>query len=255
MSIVENARDPGEPVLTPRMAKTVGLLAALALAFAQIFVLTNLGHDLNLHLAAQAAAHGAALWWSESPGWLVWPVIVTMLLPMAVLPGAFGWRFRQLMPPTVRWRWHVFGALAAVCALTDGAMLGFGRTGGYATASEAVWTNGGAVVLRHPWRDARSVGLACFMLGDMGSARTPRLAYDVRFDGKRTAQIGLVIRPGQSLAPWMAAVSTIADQLAALPPTAINRGTFDPGCVAAVAAAAGEDQEGLARVLMIAPGV
>ena len=255
MSIVENVRDPGEPVLSPGMAKAVGLLAAVGLAFAQIFVLINLGHDLDMHLARQAAAKGAALWWSESPSWLVWPVIVTIFLPITLLPGAFGWRFRQIIPPTVKWRWHVFGALVAVCALTDGAMLGFGRTGGYATATEAVWTNGGAVVARKPWREARSVGLACFMLGKKGASdRTPRLAYDVRFDGKRTAKIGLVIHPGQSLAPWMAAVSPIVDQLAALPPGAINQGTFEAACVSAVATAAGDDQEGLARLLRITPG-
>ncbi|MDB5433610.1 MAG: hypothetical protein JWP35_4726 [Caulobacter sp.] len=252
MSIVESANSPREPVLPPGMARVVGLLLAVAVAFAQILVLMNLGHDLDVHLAAQAAARGARLWWSDSPGWLVVPVIVTIIAPLTVLPGAFGWRARQLMPPTVRWRWRVVLAMAAVCLLIDGAMLIFGRTGGYATAREAVWTSNGAVAVRHPWREAKSVGLSCFMLGKKGQQRTPRLAYDVRFEGGRTAKIGLVVRPGQSLAAWMAAVSPIAAQLAALPPAAINRGTFDPACMAATAMAA--DQAGLARVLAIRPG-
>src|SRR4051794_37641012 len=101
MSIVDNVREPGKPGLSPGPARLIGLLAALAVSLGQIAVLATMMLGLSARLAAEAARHGAPLWWQETNDWLVWPVVVSFFLPLALVPGAFGWSFRQLVSPTV----------------------------------------------------------------------------------------------------------------------------------------------------------
>lgn len=233
MSIVEDVRDHREPVLSPAAAKAAGLLLALAMALGQIVVLMNVGQDLNGHLADQAAEAGSHLWWSDSPMWLVVPAIVTMFLPLSMIPGAFGWSWRQIMPPSVRWRWPVAGALAMTCLVTDAFMLGFGRVGGYATATEAVWTSGGQIVERHSWTEARKATIGCFMLGKGGEAdRKARLYYTVDFGGKRQAKLGYVLESHEGLAAWAHEAAAVDAALPAAVP--VIRTRFDPACAAAL---------------------
>lgn len=233
MSIVENVGSRREPVLRPGVAKLVGLLIAPAMALSQIVVLMQVGHDLNGRLAEQAAEAGSRLWWSDSPMWIVVPTIVTMFLPLSMIPGAFGWRWRQIMPPSVRWRWPVVLVLALTCLVTDIFMLQFGRVGGYATAQEAVWTSGGRIVERHPWTDARKASVGCMMLGKTGEAdRKARLYYTVDFAGKRRAKLGYTVESHDGLAAWAHEAAAVDAALAATVP--VTRTSFDPLCAGAL---------------------
>lgn len=236
MSIVEDARRPAADRPPPKDAKFVGWLLAVAITFGQLALLVTVSSGLDERLTAQALAHGTPLWWNEPGGWIVGAVIATIVAPVIIIPGPFGFRHRQLLPPMPRWRWHVVAAVLAACALADGALLGFGQSGGYALPDEAVFTSGGREVARHRWAEAAHVSVACHMLGKQKDS--PSLLYDVRFADGRLAHLGRAAAfrrlPQGSLKPWLEAIGPI-DAALRPRPGVLAVGTAEPVCAAVYA--------------------
>lgn len=214
MSIVEGPDSGAPPKDRPKLGWLVALVL-LAVNFLIFGLVSSTGDDA---VEAMARRADAAIWWADFNVWGFVGFIVPVL-GLIFIPGAFGSRIRQVLPPMPRFRWLVVGAVALLCLGFDVACYFTGGKGGYATEEAAVFVSGGRVASRQPWADAKRVRVACDMEGKHDT--NPVFHYVVFFNSGGPAQLAdRIDAPSsaeQGMSAWLRAVRPIDDELNDLP--------------------------------------
>lgn len=222
--------------------KSLGWLVAVGLAAAALggFILAVKAGEARV--AMIIAREGGVAAWNEDDLWML-VGFVAMVVPFVTIPGAFGTRFRQLLPAMPRHRWKVVLGLLVAQTLAMG-LVGFhaGQDGGFATVREAGWFRGGRIVERVPLTAARMVRTRCVMTYAKGDDRsklatTPMLDYTVEFP-RASGKVSYarmdwsVQRRRETLVPWVERM-TLAD--AAFRAAGVKRrAELEPACLLGV---------------------
>ncbi|HWU13040.1 MAG TPA: hypothetical protein VN157_03415 [Caulobacter sp.] len=171
----------------------------------------------------------ARIFWRGDADWAL-PAVVTIFAPLLLVPGAFGVKWRQIVPrlqPTHRW-YLVLGLIATI-ALTHGINAAMtDRDVGVATNSEALWLRNGDVASRATWLNAATVEASCEMVQHRRqSDPQPVLRYEVHFPDGRVAPLS--DRADADVAAWTDSLAPIDATLRAarIP----REGTRDPACL------------------------
>jgi hypothetical protein len=254
MSIVEDVGAPGEPTPQP----VLGWLIAIGLPLAQMAFGIALAIRTSSHASATAAAQHASFSWDSSLGALAPVFAIVLVLDIIFIPGAFGFRRRQLIPFLPRGRWLIVGAFLALALAVDWYLVSAGERGGFAEPAGAGWTQNGVVVARHDWSQATSRRISCTMTGRHGD--TPSLNYLVGFADGRRAQLteGLYgDSTGDHVRSWLARIAPIDQQLNAAPlaqsPDFERRGRVDNACLARYTEHLTPDEDGAFRRILRLP--
>jgi hypothetical protein len=200
---------------TPPDAPALGIAVVVAIAVAQIAFLAIVSGSTDQSLSDGAAQNGAILWWQTINGWM-WPEIAACFVAYLVIPGAFGLRWRQLVPSLPRGRWGLVAAVAATIVVCDIGAVIYGREGGYASVAGATWTRNNAPVAHHAWSEVINVQVGC----EMGGRRSgvPYLVYSASFADGRQAPLSWTsgysrLSKSNNLQTWVAAVEPIDAKL------------------------------------------
>lgn len=224
MSIVEGP-ESGAP---PKNRPLLGWLLAVLLVVAQLVVFGMISNQGDNAVERLADAADSRIWWSDF-SWFGFIGFLIPFLGLVFIPGAFGSRIRQALPPMPRFKWLVLGAVALLCVGFDIAQFVTGGKGGYATDDEAVFISGGREANRRPWSDATHVFVACNMEGKNNNK--PAFHYRVVFASGPAAdlgdRVGSTTTAEASFAAWLRNVRPIDDALNDLP--AARRADFFSG--------------------------
>lgn len=213
------------------VGKIVGVVLALLLTLCGIAA-TGWG-DATVEPRMEAFAQetpGMILWWREDVGLLMVIGVMLVIAPLVLVPGAFGVRYRRLMP-TLRPRWRA--VLVAGLAVAIGAeavayrMLG-GREIGVATADGVQWLRDGTPHDQWRWEQATEVSGGCVPArrSSQGAQRYT-VEYLVAFPDDRQARLSFRM---EDAAAWARILKPIDDRLtAAGAPRAMAR---DADCLA-----------------------
>lgn len=171
------------------VAKAVGLLIALGLSALGIggLGLVEAGFDKG-DAALLATIPDVLVSWREPVDEQFWILLLVLLGPMVLVPGAFGGRGDGASSV---WRWRVVALAAATVACGVGLQALVGRPDlGVATPVGLSWLHDGKVREYWSWGAATQVGVGC--------AEQPNLAlnYDVAFPSGREANLAREANPG-----------------------------------------------------------
>lgn len=158
---------------------------------------------------------GMIVWWREDVGWLPVVGIGLIFAPIVLVPGAFGVRFRRLLPTLrPRWRLALVLGLAALIGIEAVAYRSFGgRDVGVATIDGVQWLRDGAPHDRWRWAQAIEITGGCSTYRKY-SWSEPQYGVDylVAFPGKREARLAFRM---EDAANWASTLKPIDDQLTA----------------------------------------
>lgn len=214
-----------------------GVLLTLMLVLGGLALLYVFWRDGNQRVMAMLAARPDALiYWRAEPALTGWVWLVPFL-PLAVLPGAWGLRYRQIVPKlALNQRLALTFALSALIGLAALVEhLAYGHHLAVATEAGPEWIQDGVVVDRLAWSQATRVMTSCITEERYDSRHhetryTHHLNYDVAFPDKRVARLS----PGDyRTREWVPAIAPID---AALRAAGVSRfETHDAACVDAQA--------------------
>jgi hypothetical protein len=195
-----------------------GVLLTLALILGGLALLYLFWRDGNLRILAMLAARpDHLLHWRAEPGLTGW-VWLAPFLPLAVLPGAWGLAWRQVVPKLpLNQR---LALTVSLCGLIGLAALvehlAYGHHIALATEAGPEWIQDGVVTDRLAWSQATRVMTSCITEtyrdrhGDISYIH--HLNYDVAFPDQRVARLS----PGWDNArDWARAIGPIDDALRA----------------------------------------
>lgn len=170
------------------VAKAVGLLIALGLSALGVggLGLVEAWFDKG-DAALLATIPDVLVSWREPVDEQFWILLLVLLGPMVLVPGAFGGPAGQ----SSAWRWRVVALAAATVACGVGLQALVGRPDlGVATPVGMSWLHEGKVREYWSWGAATQVGVGC--------AEQPELAlnYDVAFPSGREANLAREANPG-----------------------------------------------------------
>jgi hypothetical protein len=254
MSIVEDLGTPHEPVRRP----LVGWLIAIAIPIVQIAYAISLAMHTSGDARAVAAAHNAVFSWDDSPSYWAFIVGALFCIGIPIIPGAFGFTRRQIVPFLPRGRWIIVGAFVALALAADVLLTQAGERGGFADAGGAAWTVNGRVVARHGWSEASQRITSCRMTGRHSD--TPSADYTVRFADGRSADLSNGLSTdsaGARARRWIARVTPVEQRLNALPQAAQagfqRTERLDSACLSRFTDPLSGDEAGAFRALLHAP--
>lgn len=193
-----------------------GLLLTGMLILGGLALLYVFWRDGNLRVMGMVAARPDALFnWRAEPGWtgLVW---VAPFLPLAVLPGAWGFRPHQIVPKLAAHQrvalTLALAGLIGLAALVE--HLAYGHHVALATEAGPEWVQDGVTTDRLTWSQATRVMTSCVTQEYRDRhgylSYIHHLNYDVAFPDKRVARLS----PGGAYTQdWIAAVAPIDDAL------------------------------------------
>lgn len=133
--------------------------------------------------------------WREPADGAFWILLLILLSPMLLVPGAFGARRGR---PEGAWRWRMVGLAAALVACGVGLQALLGRPEmGVATPFGVSWLHDGKPREYWSWGAATAVGVGCAITPrtEDGRETVPVVNYDVTFPSGREAN--LAREPGQ----------------------------------------------------------
>jgi hypothetical protein len=231
--------DPNAEIDDETGDKIIGFVVSVALMLGQWPALSYADAQGARRMAAVTNAfEDGRFFWVVRDDWSA-PAVFALLLPLALIPGAFGFQWRQLVPklPPV-WRWRLVLGVMVVIALAHGMSIWqASRDLGVATASEAVWLHDGEEERRLTWAGATGIDAACTMIQPRRGEPYPRVDYDVFFDDGRSAPLAQTA--DADLSAWLVAVAPID---AALRDARIPRSAAaDPECLKAYADRLGDE--------------
>lgn len=226
--------DPNAEIDDETGDKIVGWIATATLMLGQwpLFLIADAVGDQRADTLARTWTSSRFLWDGDT-NWSI-PANLTVLAPLILLPGAFGVKWRQIVPrlePVSRWR-LVLG-LVLVIALAHGLNAFMTKRDlGVATEAEAVWTHNSQIVRRAAWPSAVAVEVSCEMVKHRRRADLePSLNYRVRFADGRVAPLSRTVN--QDTAAWTEALAPID---AVLRLAKVQReGIREPACLTAYA--------------------
>lgn len=196
--------------------KLIGVVLAFLLAVGGVLTIGWGDASVEPRMASFAEAFpGMITWWREDVGVLMIFGMALMMAPIAVIPGAFGVRWRQLMPKlSKRWRTVlVLGLAAAICANGIAYRLLGGRDIGVATIDRAEWLRNGAPFKEWRWAQATKVEGGCTTSRRRsGSDPSYHVDYRVRFPDGREARLAF---RADDMAIWANSIQAIDEQLRA----------------------------------------
>lgn len=210
--MIERQEDEGHLIFE----KIAGVALAAVLTIGAIVAIGWGDASVEPRMEASArATPDVIFWWREDVGVVIALGIALVLAPIVLVPGAFGVRFRRILP-TLRPRWRVALVLLLAAAIGAEAVayrsLG-GRDVGVATIDGVEWLRDGAPHDRWRWEQATEI---------TGGCRTHRryswsepsygVEYLVSFPGKREARLSFRI---EDAATWASSVKPIDDKLTA----------------------------------------
>ncbi len=222
-----------------------GILLTGMLILCGLAVLYLFWRDGNLRVMGMLAARPDHLiHWRDEPGLTGW-VWLAPFLPLAVLPGAWGVTWNQIVPklPLNQRLALTFSlcGLIGLAALVE--HLAYGHRIALATETGPEWIQDGVTVDRLAWSQATRVMTSCVTearydrYGDVHY--THHLNYDVAFPDKRVARLS---PGGDTTLDWVRAIAPID---AALRTAGVSRfETHDVACVAARAQRLNEEDYG-----------
>jgi hypothetical protein len=128
--------------------------------------------------------------WREPAGGAFWILLLILLSPMLLVPGAFG--ARRPRPPA-GWRWRMVALAAGLVACGVGLQALVGRPEmGVATPFGAAWLHDGKPREYWSWGAATAVGVGCAIEARAEDGREPpgpTVNYDVTFPSGREANL------------------------------------------------------------------
>lgn len=210
-----------------------GILLTVMLILGGLALLYLFWRDGNLRVMGMLAARPDALiHWRDEPGLTGW-VWLAPFLPLAVLPGAWGVTWHQIVPKLalnqrLALTFSLCG-LIGLAALVE--HLAYGRRLAIATQTGPEWIQDGVPVDRLAWSQATRVITSCITEERYNRGQAyyvHHLNYDVAFPDQRVARLS----PGRdSTRDWVQAIAPID---AALRAAGVSRfETHDVDCVAA----------------------
>ncbi|MDG2520554.1 hypothetical protein P7B02_03285 [Caulobacter segnis] len=207
----------------------VGIALAFVLAFtAFLIVRWTDGIALRRETAAALRVSGMIVWWRRE-GWEGLLGAIAIALPMFTVPGAFGLRYRRLVPNLTA-AGRILVVLGCVVVLVVQALTALaigGRRFGVATPTEAQWFSGGALKARQAWEQATEIVGGCRTDRTSDEGPSYGVEYTVRFVRGREAR--MVDQP-LGAATWSARLKSIDDRLTAA--GVVRSVESDPECLA-----------------------
>ncbi len=163
--------------------KAVGLLIAMGLSVLGVGGLELVAAWFERRDAAVLAAiPNVLVTWREPVDEQFWVLLLVLLGPMALVPGAFGARGGPAI-----WRWRMIALAAAVVACGVGLQALIGRPDlGVATPFGVSWLHDGKPREYWSWGATTSVGVGC---GTQADQAQPSLNYDVTVPSGREANL------------------------------------------------------------------
>lgn len=195
------------PEATPEQsltAKLVGMLLAFGLT-----LVGGLGYALIQDLLARRdeailrTIPDVLVSWREPAAGEVWTLLLVVVPPLLLIPGAFGVRYRQILPslsPRGRWRMVALAAALVAGGLALEAVVGKPELS-LATPFGAAWLQDGKPREHWSWGAATAVGIGCVNAKrDNIREGQHSLNYDVAFPSGREARL---IRDTRDLGPLL----------------------------------------------------
>jgi len=195
-----------------------GILLTLALVLGGLALLALFWRDGNLRVMAMLAARpDHLLHWRAEPGLTGW-VWLAPFLPLAVLPGAWGLTWRQVVPKLpLNQRLALTFSLCGLIGLAALAEhLAYGHHVALATEAGPEWIQYGVVTDRLAWSQATRVMTSC-VTEERHTRRDETYYvhhpnYDVAFPDQRVARLS---PSGDHTRDWVRAIAPIDDALRA----------------------------------------
>jgi len=211
-----------------------GLLLTMILVLGGLALLALFWRDGNLRVMGMLAARPDHLiHWRDEPALTGWVWLVPFL-PLAVLPGAWGLAWRQVVPKLpLNQRLSLTFALCGLIGLAGLVEhLAYGRRIALATEAGPEWIQDGVTVDRLAWSQATRVMTSCITEERHhrrgGRYYVHHLNYDVAFPDKRVARLS---PGGDRTIDWVRAIAPID---AALRAAGVSRfETHDADCMRA----------------------